>query len=98
METLNSRGFDAAQVDHREDDLNRWRFAAEIVQLVLDTAPDWSVRIGIFGKWGEGKSTILRFAEVMLRQRDSIVFSFSPWAVQNWNDLWEEFGRSLIDA
>lgn len=98
METLNSRGFDAAQVDHREDDLNRWRFAAEIVELVLDTAPDWSVRIGIFGKWGEGKSTVLRFAEVMLRQRDSIVFSFSPWAVQNWNDLWEEFGKSLIDA
>jgi hypothetical protein len=40
METLNSRGFDAAQVDHQEDDLNRWRFAAEIVELVLDTAPD----------------------------------------------------------
>ena len=34
----------------------------------------------------------------MLRQRESIVFSFSPWAVQNWNDLWEEFGKSLMDA
>jgi len=56
METLSSRGFDAAQVDHQEDDLNRWRFAAEIVALVLDTAPDWSVRIGILGKWEREKA------------------------------------------
>lgn len=34
----------------------------------------------------------------MLRQKGSIVFSFSPWAIQNWNDLWEDFGTRLLAA
>ena len=93
-----NNGYDAAEVQKREDDLDRWRFAAEIVEVVSATPSDWSARIGIFGKWGEGKTTVLRFAETMLREKGSIVFSFSPWAVQNWNDLWEEFGNHLSEA
>src|SRR5260370_881970 len=91
-------GYDAAQTRQQEDDLDRWRFAAEIVEVVLATPSDWSVRIGIFGKWGEGKSTVLRFAEQMLTEKENIVFSFSPWAIQNWNDLWEDFGNRLLEA
>ncbi len=93
-----NKGYDAAEVQKQEDDLDRWRFAAEIVEVVLATPPDWSARIGIFGKWGEGKTTVLRFGETMLREKGSIVFTFSPWAVQNWNDLWEEFGNQLSEA
>src|SRR5713226_6469201 len=91
-------GYDAAQTRQQEDDLDRWRFATEIVEVVLATPSDWSVRIGIFGKWGEGKSTVLRFAEQMLTEKENIVFSFSPWAIQNWNDLWEDFGNRLLEA
>jgi KAP-like P-loop domain-containing protein len=66
--------------------------------VVLATPPDWSARIGIFGKWGDGKSTVLRFAEQMLKQKKSLVFWFNPWAIQNWNDLWEAFGGRLSGA
>lgn len=75
-------GYDAAQAQREEDDLDRWRFAADIVEVVVTTPADWSARIGIFGKWGEGKSTVLRFAEQMLKGRDSIVFWFNPWALR----------------
>jgi predicted KAP-like P-loop ATPase len=54
-------GYDAAQKDRKNDDLGRWRFAAEIAEVIRSTPPEWSARIGIFGKWGEGKSTILYF-------------------------------------
>jgi KAP family P-loop domain len=93
-----SKGYDAVKVGREEDDLDRWRFAAEIVEVVLATPSDWSVRIGIFGRWGEGKSTVLRFAEDMLKQKENIVFAFSPWAIQDWDDLWEEFGNRLLEA
>ena len=56
-------GYDASQFKREHDDLNRWRFASEIVEVISATPPDWSVRIGVFGKWGEGKTTVLRFAE-----------------------------------
>jgi predicted KAP-like P-loop ATPase len=98
MSAPNTGGYDAAQARREEDDLDRWRFAAEIVDVVLATPSDWSARIGIFGKWGEGKSTVLRFAEQMLKEKENIVFWFSPWAIQNWNDMWEEFGSRLLEA
>ena len=93
-----SKGYDAAPLQREDDDLDRWRFAAEIVEVVSATPAEWSSRIGIFGKWGEGKSTVLRFAENMLCEKGSIVFTFNPWAIQNWNDLWEEFGNNLSEA
>jgi hypothetical protein len=98
MSALNIGGYDAAQTRREEDDLDRWRFAADIVEVVMATPPDWSARIGIFGKWGEGKSTVLRFAEGMLKKKENIVFWFSPWATQNWDDLWKEFGTCLLEA
>ena len=91
-------GFDAAQGKQEDDDLDRWRFAAEIVEVILTTPSDWSARIGVFGKWGDGKSTVLRFAEHMLREKGNIVFWFSPWSVGNWQDLWDDFGSALLDA
>src|SRR6266851_1839690 len=98
MSEQTSSGYDAAATTRAEDDLDRWRFAAEIVDVVLATPPEWSVRIGIFGKWGEGKSTVLRFAEQMLKDKKNIVLDFNPWASQNWNDLWDSFGRRPAEA
>jgi hypothetical protein len=91
-------GFDAAQSKREDDDLDRWRVAAEIVEVILTTPSDWSARIGVFGKWGDGKSTVLRFAEQMLTEKGNIVFWFSPWAVRNWEDLWDDFGSLLLEA
>src|ERR1039458_10235663 len=98
MSAPTNSGYDAAQARREEDDLDRWRFATEIVEVVLATPPDWSARIGIFGKWGEGKSTVLRFAEQMLKEKGNVVFWFSPSAIQKWNDLWEDFGNRLLEA
>lgn len=91
-------GYDASQFKREDDDLNRWRFASEIVDVISATPADWSVRIGVFGKWGEGKTTVLRFAEQMLKGKKDIVFDFNPWAIQNWNDLWDSFGTRLVDV
>jgi predicted KAP-like P-loop ATPase len=98
MSVLPLGGYDAARSRRQEDDLDRWRFAAEIVEVIVSTPSDWSARIGVFGKWGSGKSTVLRFAKQMLTEGKNIVFWFNPWAVQNWNDLWEEFGNRLSEA
>jgi len=39
MSTL-TPGFDAAQGKREDDDLDRWRFASEIVEVMLTTPPD----------------------------------------------------------
>jgi hypothetical protein len=45
MSTL-TPGFDAAQGKRGDYDLDRWRFAGEIVEVILTTPSDWSARIG----------------------------------------------------
>jgi len=91
-------GYDSAQKLKKDDDLGRWRFASEIASVIRSTPVDWSARIGVFGKWGEGKSTVLHFLEEMLKPEGNIVFYFTPWAVQELDELWEEFGNALLDA
>src|SRR5262245_16808045 len=98
MQVSERPGFDAPTRTQTEDDLDRWRFAAELVSLMTSTPIEWSVRIGVFGKWGEGKTSVLHFAEQMLKSDGHLVFWFNPWAVTNWNELWAEFARSLIGA
>lgn len=91
-------GYDSAQRLKKDDDLGRWRFAAEIAEVIRSTPADWSARIGIFGKWGEGKSTVLHFLEEMLKPEGNIVLYFTPWTIQDPGDLWAEFGSTLLAA
>jgi hypothetical protein len=93
-----AKGYDSALRQKQDDDLGRWRFAADIAEVIRSTPPEWSARIGIFGKWGEGKSTVLHFLDSMLRSEENIIFTFNPWAVQDLNEMWAEFGTDLIEA
>ena len=74
-------GYDSPARTREEDDLDRWRFASDIVETITTTPSDWSVRVGVFGKWGEGKSSVLHFIERMLEDDGHLVFWFNPWAV-----------------
>jgi hypothetical protein len=98
MATNERPGYDAPRRTQAEDDLDRWRFAAEVVSLVTSTPTEWSVRVGVFGKWGEGKTSVLHFADQMLKSAGNLVFWFNPWAITDWNELWAEFARKLIAA
>lgn len=91
-------GYDSPRRLQEEDDLGRWRLAAELVQIISSTPPGWSARIGLFGKWGEGKTTVLNFVHRMLSDRGDLVFWFNPWGAKDWNDVWNEFGNALLTA
>ena len=91
-------GFDAPQLKRENDFLDRWRFAADLFTIVKDTPVEWSVRIGIFAKWGEGKTTVLRFLEQMVVGEPFIPVRFNPWPAHSWDDLWAEFAAVLVSA
>lgn len=62
------------------------------------------VSIGIFGNWGAGKSSLLKFIENRLKdnQRDWIVIKFDAWLYQGFDDaraaLLEIIATELIKA
>ncbi len=94
----NRGGYDAAESLKGDDRLDRWQFASRIAEVAKRTPPDWAVRIGVFGKWGEGKTTVLRYLEKFFLDNNDIVFWFTPWASQSWDGLWEEFGTNFFAA
>lgn len=98
MKTSSHRpGYDAPRTTVEEDELDRWRIAAELVSIIRSTPPEWSVRVGVLGRWGEGKTSVLRFVEQQL-QSDDVVFWFNPSSLTSLNELWAEFARKFIDA
>jgi hypothetical protein len=55
---------------------------------------DWSCRIGVYGKWGEGKTSLLRFIETQARADGLISCWINPSQAEDAADLW----RVVMDA
>jgi predicted KAP-like P-loop ATPase len=72
-------GFDAAVARHEDDYLNRWPLAREIYGIATTGPRDWSVRVGIYGEWGTGKTSVLKFIDSMASKDGQAVIWFDPW-------------------
>ena len=80
-----AQGYDApAEVDL----LGRDPLARTIAEVVRNTPPDYGVRIGVFGEWGSGKSSVLEFVEQILDANEHVVVRFSPWGITDRGELW----------
>ena len=90
-------GFDNASADTSKDDLNRLRFAMDIVDVIRSTPAGWSARIGLFGTWGSGKTTVLRYIADQLTGRGNIVLNFNPSFDSDFSAVVSSFGTLLIE-
>ena len=89
-------GFDAA-VNRREDDyLNRWPLAREIYGIATTGPSDWSVRVGIYGEWGTGKTSVLEFIGQMAKHDGQILIKFNPWEHSTKDSLWRAFVLAIF--
>lgn len=86
------------QSSRERDALRRWPFAHSIYQLIQGAPKEWSLRIGIFGRWGEGKTTVLNFIEQMAEKDNCPVAKFNPWAAQDREELWKNLVLAIEDA
>lgn len=91
-----SKGFDAPPSTKEEDLLNRWGFAREIYTIASRTPLDWSVRIGIYGSWGEGKTAILKFVNSIAKGDNQIEVWFNPWEYATPEEMWESFVTIIL--
>ena len=83
-------------VSRREDDLfRRWNLAKTIYDLVRGCPREWSPRVGLYGGWGEGKTSVLNFIESLARREGIPVLWFSPWNAQDRVELWTAFSAEL---
>ena len=89
-------GFDAAVTQRDDDHLNRWPLAREIYGIATTGPRDWSVRIGIYGEWGTGKTSVLEFITAMAKHDGQIVIRFNPWQHSSKDALWRAFVLAIF--
>ena len=90
-----SFGFDGPVAGRNGDHLNRWPLAREIYGIATTGPKSWSVRVGIYGEWGTGKTSVLKFIGSMAEQAGHIVIWFNPWEHSTKDALWRAFVLSI---
>lgn len=82
-----------------QDRFGRWPFAKRLAE-TLATRPDAaSVVVGVYGPWGDGKTSVLRLMEHALTAYDSVVvLRFNPWHFTTQEALLRGFFKSLAQA
>jgi predicted KAP-like P-loop ATPase len=86
-----SSGYDLPIHRREEDFFDRWRFASELWQIVGRAPKDWSIRVGVYGRSGEGKTSMLNFLQQFAKRDGDVVVWFNPWSVRNRDELWNRF-------
>jgi hypothetical protein len=82
-----------------EDALGRASFAKSIADLILSAPAKETLRIGIYGGWGEGKTSVLRLIEAALRTKGHPVVVITPCATASRealvSDLIDKLAKEL---
>lgn len=90
---------DAPVATREGDRLRRWPFAERIADTLAKRSDPTSLVVGVYGRWGEGKTTVLEFIEQKLAEYpDVIVIRFNPWLFTNDADLFVAFFAQMAAA
>lgn len=82
-----------------QDRFNRWPFAKRIAETLSARRDPSSLVIGVYGAWGEGKTSVLAMMREALASDPHIVtISFNPWHFGSDEHLLRSFFKTLAKA
>lgn len=80
-----------------EDCFQRYEFSKRIASIVAKPSIDKSLIIGLYGRWGEGKTTVMNFIQKEL-PKETIIVNFNPWLFSDEQHLLKSFFTSISDS
>lgn len=90
---------DTSLSDPALDKFNRLSFARRIGEVIVSRRDSSSLAIGIYGAWGEGKTTVFNFVERSLESSSNIIcVRFNPLFFRDEEKLLLSFFKTLADA
>lgn len=82
-----------------EDIFSRWKFSERVAQVIANRRDPSSIVIGLYGRWGDGKTSVLNFIELSLNtDNDVICIKFNPWRFGTEDQLLMGFFNQIADA
>lgn len=70
---------DAPVVQFEHDRFNRAPFARRVADVIISRKDASCLVIGIFGKWGSGKTSVLNLIEAVLIPQEVVCIRYNPW-------------------
>ena len=90
---------DAPIASSNEDRFSRWPFAERIAHVIATRTDPASIVIGIYGPWGDGKTSVLNMMREALATRPNVIcIPFNPWHFENHQQLIRAFFGTLSDG
>jgi len=82
-----------------EDRFQRYPFSERIAKTIIERESEDCITIGIYGAWGEGKTSVLNFIETELNKNEQIIIiKFNPWRYNDENSLLLQFFQKLATS
>lgn len=82
-----------------QDRFSRWNFAHRVAEVVSKRQDPSSIVIGIYGAWGDGKTTVLNFIEESLENNNDVIcVKFNPWRFGTEDELLSGFFFNIAEA
>lgn len=82
-----------------EDKFKRYNFSKRIAETIINRKSDEGLVLGIYGAWGEGKTSVLNILEKELNlEPNIIVVKFNPWRFTTEETLVLNFLTNISEA
>lgn len=85
--------------EQRDDQFQRYGFSKRIADTIKTRKNKESIVFGLFGAWGEGKTSILNFIEEELKTDDEIItIKLNPWRYSDEDSLLRNYFDKIAQA
>lgn len=85
--------------EEKDDRFQRYNFSKRIADTIISRKNKDSIVFGLYGAWGEGKSSVLNFIDHELSKVSSIIrIKLNPWRYSDEDSLLKDFFSKICDA
>lgn len=83
----------------QQDRFQRFNFSKRIAETIIQRNSDESIVFGLFGAWGEGKSSVINFIDGVLQKEEEIItIHLNPWRYTDEESLLYNFFERIAKA